>query len=125
MVLPNVSDKKVVDEDTIEELAKRDKDGEPLLGRLFGYYVDETPRLLGELERALAAKDKEACYDAIHQMKGSAAAMGANRVFTITEAALHICKTGSILEVDDLVGRIEEETDLYIRDLSVMLSEEQ
>lgn len=121
-MLPDVSHEKVYIQSTIDELLLREKDGRPLLRRLFEIYLEETPRLLEELEAALKAKDVEACYDAIHQMKGSAAAMGATRLYLTTEEALQLCRDGEILNVENLVERIESESDLYIREISEILS---
>ena len=125
--LPDVAGKPVIKQETIDELMPRESDGAPLLNRLFEIYLEETPRLLGELERKLEEKDAQGVYDVIHQMKGSAAAMGAARVFTLTQAALEICREGDgrqILGVPNLVACLEKETDLYVRDLSEMLSVE-
>ena len=114
-MLPDVSDKTALDESTVEELMQRERNGEPLFKRLFNIYLDETPTLLSEVESAMAAKDVERCYDAIHQMKGSAAAMGARRLFAITEAALELCRDDRVFEVEGLLKRLKEESDLYIR----------
>lgn len=123
-MLPDVSEMDVINQSTIDELMPREKDGAPLLNRLFQIYLEETPRLLEELEKAVAAKDAEGCYDVIHQMKGSAAAMGAVRVFTVTEAALHYSREGRLLEIENLVEAIESESDLYVREMSAFLGAE-
>lgn len=122
-MLPDVSNEVVYEKATIDELLLREKNGRPLLRRLFEIYLEETPRLLEELEVALAAKNKDDVYDAIHQMKGSAAAMGARKLFRLTEAALHLCGSGKILEVDDLVERIESESDAFVGEVSEVLNE--
>jgi HPt (histidine-containing phosphotransfer) domain-containing protein len=117
--LPDVSGSPVVKQENIDDLMNRDKDGKPLLHRLFSIYLEETPRLLGELEKGLAARDGTLVYDTIHQMKGSAAAMGAMRVYAITEAALELCRKEAVFEISDLVGTIEGETSAYMRDVSL------
>ena len=123
-MLPDVSNEVVYDEATVKELLLREKDGRPLLRRLFEIYLEETPRLLEELEVALAAKNEEDVYDVIHQMKGSAAALGARKLFRVTEAALSLCRDGEVLKVDNLVERIEDESDAYIRDVSEILNQQ-
>lgn len=121
-MLPDVSQIDVINQSHIAELMPREKeDGGSLLKRLFQIYVEETPRLLEELERALAAKDEEGCYDIVHQMKGSAAAMGATRVYAITEAVLHRCREGEGLDREGLVEAIETQTDLYISEMMQLL----
>ena len=120
-MLPDVTNEEIYIQATIDELLLREKDGRPLLRRLFEIYLEETPRLLEELEAALKARDVEACYDAIHQMKGSAAAMGARRLYVTTEAALQLCRDGDVLEVENLVERIETESDLYIQAITEIL----
>lgn len=121
-MLPDVSNEVVYDKATVDELLLREKDGRPLMCRLFEIYLEETPRLLEELEAGLASKSEEEVYDVIHQMKGSAAALGARKLFRVTEAALTLCRGGEVLKVDNLVERIEDESDAYIRDLSEILN---
>ncbi|MDQ8179769.1 Hpt domain-containing protein [Pelagicoccus sp. SDUM812005] len=121
-MLPDVSNEVVYDKATIDDLLLREKDGRPLLRRLFEIYLEETPRLLEELEAAIAAKNEEEAHDVIHQMKGSAAALGARKLFRITEAALSLSKGGEVLKVENLVERIEEESDAYIREVSEVLN---
>ncbi|EDY82901.1 Hpt domain protein [Verrucomicrobiia bacterium DG1235] len=121
-MLPDVSNEVVYDKATVDELLLREKDGRPLLRRLFEIYLEETPRLLEELEAAVAAKNEEDVYDVIHQMKGSAAALGARKLYRVTESALTLCREGKILTIPDLVERIESESDAYIRDVSDILN---
>lgn len=121
-MLPDVSKEKVYDQATVDELLLREKNGRPLLRRLFEIYLEETPRLMEELEAALAKQDQEAAYDALHQMKGSAAALGARRLFALTEATLPLCGDGAILQESDLVERIESESDRFIHAISEILS---
>lgn len=120
-MLPDVSEEVVYDKGTVDELMQRQKDGRPLLYRLFEIYLEETPRLLGELEEAVEAGNAEEIYDVIHQLKGSAAAMGARKLFRTTEASLTLCRNGKILEVGNLVERIESESDTFINEMSVLL----
>jgi len=121
-MLPDVSKEVVFDRETIDELLQREKNGRPLLMRLFEIYLEETPRLLEELEAAVAEKNPESIYDIVHQMKGSAAALGARKLFRVAEAVLPLCKTGEILEVENLIERIESESDVFINGVSEILS---
>ncbi|MDQ8186850.1 Hpt domain-containing protein [Pelagicoccus sp. SDUM812002] len=121
-MLPDVSNEVVYDRATVDELLLRQKDGRPLLRRLFEIYLEETPRLLEELETSFAAKNEEEVHEVIHQMKGSAAALGARKLFRITESALSLSRNGEILKVENLVERIEDESDAYIRDVSEILN---
>lgn len=121
-MLPDVSKKKVINLVAVEELSLREVDGQTLLGRLFDIYLEETPRLIGEVERAVEKRDPKRCYEAMHQMKGSAGAMGALRVYATMERALELCREGKIFEVEDLVERIEVETDRFIQELAAMLT---
>lgn len=120
-MLPDVSNEVVYDKATVDDLLLRQKDGRPLMKRLFEIYLEETPRLIEELETAFAEKNEEDVYDAIHQMKGSAAALGARKLFRITEAALSLCRGGEVMEVEDLVERIKAESDRYISEVSEIL----
>ena len=111
----------VVNRLATDELMRRVKDGEPLLSRLFSIYQEETPRLLADIEKGIISREEELVYDSIHQMKGSSAAMGATRVFALTEAALDLCKGGAVFELDRLAEALRVEVDLYMRELSIVL----
>ncbi|MBK1879973.1 Hpt domain-containing protein [Pelagicoccus mobilis] len=121
-MLPDVSQEVVFDKATIDELLLREKNGRPLLMRLFEIYLEETPRLLEELESAVAAKNPDDIYDIVHQMKGSAAALGARKLFRVTEAVLPLCKSGEVLEIENVIERIEDESDLFIAKVSEVLN---
>lgn len=121
-MLPDVSNEVVYDKATIDELLLREKNGRPLLLRLFEIYLEETPRLMEELETAVAARDADDIYDVVHQMKGSAAALGARKLFRVTEAVLPLCKSGEVLEVEGLVSRLEDESDAFIHGVSEILN---
>lgn len=121
-MLPDVSNEVVYDKATIDELLLREKNGRPLLLRLFEIYLEETPRLMEELETAVAARDADDIYDVVHQMKGSAAALGARKLFRVTEAVLPLCKSGEVLKVEGLVSRLEDESDAFIHGVSEILN---
>lgn len=121
-MLPDVSNEVIYDQSTVDELLQREKNGRPLLVRLFEIYLEETPRLLEELESAISNKDSDEIYDVIHQMKGSAAALGARRLFRVTEAVLPMCGTGAVLELEGLVARVEDESDAFVNAISGILS---
>ncbi len=121
-MLPDVSHLDVINQSHIDELMPREQEnGGLLIKRLYQIYAEEAPRLLEELRQALAAKDEEACGDVVHQMKGSAAAMGATRVFAVTEAALGLCREGKCLEIEGLAESIEAETEHFMRRLEALL----
>ncbi|MBC2604714.1 Hpt domain-containing protein [Pelagicoccus albus] len=121
-MLIDVSGEVVYDQTRIEELLLRDRNGRPLLRRLFELYLSETPRLLEELEKAIADKNGSDAYDVIHQMKGSAAALGARKLYLITESALPLCEGGKVFEIEDLVERIESESDTFVQAISEVLN---
>lgn len=120
-MLPDVSKLNIINRSTVNELMQREKDGEPLFKRLFTIYLEETPRLLTDLKASVASRDSESSYDTIHQMKGSAAAMGASRVYALTESALHSARDEGLFAEENLAGRIEAETELYIREATKLL----
>jgi HPt (histidine-containing phosphotransfer) domain-containing protein len=69
----------------------RDRNGQPLFKRLYSIFQDETPILIQNLDVRMMLMDVDSVYDAIHQMKGSAAAMGATRLYMLCEASLELC----------------------------------
>jgi len=120
-MLPDVSHEVVYDENAIAELLRREKNGRPLFNRLFEIYEEESARLISDLKTAFAQADAEEVEGVIHQMKGSSAAVGARKLFRITEAALSVCRAGKLSELDGLVDRIELETAAYIDKVSKFL----
>jgi len=107
----------VVAEETVSELLERDAEGSSLFEHLFEIYKEEYPELLQSLRDARAAGDSEACYEAIHQMKGSAAAMGAARVFALAKKAIELCRSKEILTRDDVGGILEGEMERYCEEM--------
>jgi len=103
----------IVEEKTVSELIGRDSVDDSLFDRLFEIYCEECPELLDELRTALAAQDPKDCYEAIHQMKGSAAAMGAARVYSLTKQAIKLCESKEIVNREDVVGSLEGQMIVY------------
>ncbi len=120
-MLPDVSDKELYSPSEIEELFRRQKDGRPLLCRLFEIYREESPVLLEELKEAFEAGDAEACGETLHQMKGSAGAMAASRMFSLCEATLSMCADGSVLKLDGLVERLRSESAAFVAAIEGLL----
>ena len=108
-MLEDIEGMPIVEERTVSELIGRDSEDDSLFERLFEIYVEEYPELLRELRAALSAQNPSACYEAIHQMKGSAAAIGAARVYALSEKAIKLCESKEILSEEGVVEILERE----------------
>jgi HPt (histidine-containing phosphotransfer) domain-containing protein len=70
-----VSAEPVIDDKTYAEL--RETMGADFIGELIDTYCDETPRLVAELQQALARADAETFRRTAHSIKSSSASFGA------------------------------------------------
>ena len=116
-MLEDIEGMPIVEEKTVSELVGRDSEDDSLFERLFQIYVEEYPELLRDLRNALSAKDSNACYEVIHQMKGSAAAIGAARVFALSEKAIKLCESKEILSQKGVVEILEGEMAAYCEEI--------
>ena len=70
-----------------------------LLREIARLFLDDTPRLLADIQKAIAVRDAQALASAAHALKGSVANFGAE---TVLRAALRLEKMGSAGDMNDL-----------------------
>jgi HPt (histidine-containing phosphotransfer) domain-containing protein len=61
----------------IEDAKKRVDGDTDILVELFGIFLDELPRMMADIRRAVAGRDAEALEHSAHSLKGSAANLSA------------------------------------------------
>ena len=62
-------------------------------------------------------------HEVIHKMKGSSAAMGADRIYALTTEGVLVCRSeGEFLDLDGLADLLGEEYTLYCREAKRLLS---
>ena len=100
----------------------RQSEGESLFPKLFEIFRDESPKLLAQIEASFRDRDAEAAYEAIHQLKGSSAAMGATRLLELSQVALELSSDNRIFGMPELVERIRAEVAAYEACISDLLA---
>ena len=75
----------VLDTDRLDELAEMGVEALPLIQRAIDNFVDGSAETLDVLRRALARGDAELVRSTAHQLKGSAANLGAVRVAELAQ----------------------------------------
>lgn len=123
MINLEYEDKPIINQSSVQELLVRQSEGESLFPKLFEIFQDESPRLLSEIGAGIETRNVEGTYDAIHQLKGSAAAMGASRLFELTQGALEYASDERVFDIPSLLERIREEVNAYEAAVAAMLSD--
>jgi HPt (histidine-containing phosphotransfer) domain-containing protein len=85
-----------------------------LLSELVGIFVDDGPKRLQAIRAALTAADAQQIEHVAHNLKGSAAILGATRLQTAALALEDAAHDGHTEEGPDLVAQIAREMDRVI-----------
>jgi HPt (histidine-containing phosphotransfer) domain-containing protein len=85
-----------------------------LLSELVGIFVDDGPKRLQAIHAALAEADVQQIEHAAHNLKGSAAILGATRLQTAALALEDAAHDGHTEDGPDLVAQIAREMDRVI-----------
>ncbi|MGH9886126.1 MAG: response regulator, partial [bacterium] len=94
---------------TLAELrGMRRKDGRTMLDRLLELFEEGTPRLLGDLKKAIARGDDEAAGFAAHALKGSALGLGALAVAELAGQLEAAARAGTLGEKGTTLSDLEQ-----------------
>jgi HPt (histidine-containing phosphotransfer) domain-containing protein len=78
----------------LDEMRRMEAEGMPgLAARLVRVYLENSQRLLGELQAAMASADAEAVRRAAHSIKSTSANIGANRLSQLARSLEHAAQT--------------------------------
>ena len=80
-----------------------------VLGELLRAYLDDTPRLLQDLEQAAAAGDTAALGMTAHTLKSTSASMGATALAALCEELGHKLRSGAAADRREHCARIAAE----------------
>jgi HPt (histidine-containing phosphotransfer) domain-containing protein len=97
----------VIDPSTFAEL--KANVGADFIGELIDAYLEDTPRLLFELQQTLAQQDALAFSRAAHSIKSSSASLGALQFSAQAKELEMIGKAGDLTAVDEKVKQLEGE----------------
>lgn len=96
----------VLDMDSLNELRSLLDDG---LDELLQEYLDDSQRLLGELESAAEAGDREALITHSHALKGSSGNLGVAAVYRRSEALERDLREGEVADVMERVSVLKQD----------------
>jgi HPt (histidine-containing phosphotransfer) domain-containing protein len=83
--------------------------GDDYIGELIDAYFEETPQLIGQIERAYGSGDADAFRRAAHSLKSSSASFGAIQFSARAKELEMIGKEGSLAGVSDKVASLKED----------------
>ena len=118
MAIPDLDAFPIYNKTTVDELSARMSEGESLFPKLFEIFQEESPKLIAEIKASFEARNVTDAYEAIHQLKGSSAAMGATRLYELTQGALELACDDRIFSVPNLIQRIQKEVTDYETSIS-------
>jgi two-component system, sensor histidine kinase and response regulator len=85
-------------------------EGEPdLIVELIDLYLEDAPRQMAVMQKAIAVADGVSLKRAAHSLKGSSANLGARRLAGLCEELEQMCRAESFQEVMAQLARLEQE----------------
>ena len=123
MPVPDLTNIEPINEAHVRELQEQVVGVGSLFNRLYSIFESEVPELIAELRELLPKGVHADIHEVIHKMKGSSAAMGADRIYALTtEGVLECCSEGEFLDLDSLADLLGEEYTLYCLEAKRFLS---
>ncbi len=117
MPLPDISNLAPLDDERLRELKEQTPQDSSLFNRLYALFEIEGATLIKDIVESLAVGDRSAVHEAVHKVKGSAAAMGASRIYALVSASIDICRAdGDLGQLSGLPSILEIEYASYLKD---------
>jgi HPt (histidine-containing phosphotransfer) domain-containing protein len=80
-----------------------------LFEEFIGFYQEDYPRLLKELQEAVKQRDGEAIHHASHKLKGLVVSLGATDVAAAASALERMGRAKDLSEAEETLARLETE----------------
>ena len=123
MRAPDLTNIEPINEAHVRELQEQVVGVGSLFNRLYSIFESEGPELIAELRELLPKGVHADIHEVIHKMKGSSAAMGADRIYALTTEGVLVCRSeGEFLNLDGLADLLGEEYTLYCLEAKRFLS---
>ena len=123
MRAPDLTNIEPINEARVRELQEQVVGDGSLFNRLYSIFESEGPELIAELRELLPKGVHADIHEVIHKMKGSSAAMGADRIYALTTEGVLVCRSeGEFLNLDGLADLLGEEYTLYCLEAKRFLS---
>jgi len=123
MRVPDLTNIEPINEAHVRELQEQVVGVGSLFNRLYSIFESEGPELIAELRELIPKGVHADIHEVIHKMKGSSAAMGADRIYALTTEGVLVCRSeGEFLNLDGLADLLGEEYTLYCLEAKRFLS---
>ena len=96
----------IIDEKTFDEL--KQMSGAEFINELIDTFLDDSPRLIEEMESALKVNNVDSFRRAAHSLKSNAATFGANELFALAKELEMLGKENKLNETADRLKPLEE-----------------
>ena len=110
----------VIDKTTFDELKQMSGGG--FINELIDTFLEDAPKLIGELKSALAANNTDSFRRAAHSMKSNAATFGASQLAELAKELELLGKENRLHETGDRLKSLEEAVESACEELKGMKS---
>lgn len=97
-------------------------DDPELLREIVGIFLEDCPRMVEEIGRALSAADAEGVRRAAHTLKGSVSVLGAMALAAAAKKIEESARAGDLDTAADAFARVEEEAKRLVPVLEELLA---
>lgn len=110
----------VIDEKTFAEL--KQMSGAEFINELIDTFLEDSPRLIEEMESALKVNNVDSFRRAAHSLKSNAATFGANDLFALAKELEMLGKENKLTETGDRLQALQESYESVREELSELRS---
>jgi signal transduction histidine kinase/DNA-binding response OmpR family regulator len=113
----------VIDSSVIEDIRKLGSRNSDLLGRVLQTYLQEAPKILDQIQMAIASSDYELLRAQAHALKSSSGNVGAKGVMDLSRQLEAKGKAADGLELDEMARQLKHEYSLLRDALNKIMAE--
>jgi HPt (histidine-containing phosphotransfer) domain-containing protein len=110
----------VIDEKTFAEL--KQMSGAEFINELIDTFLDDSPKLIEEMESALKVNNVDSFRRAAHSLKSNAATFGANELFALAKELEILGKENKLTETGNRLKALQESYESVLKELSELRS---
>ena len=110
----------VIDEKTFDEL--KQMSGAEFINELIDTFLEDSPKLIEEMESALKTNNVDSFRRAAHSLKSNAATFGASELFALAKELEILGKENKLNETGDRLRALEEAYESVRKELSELKS---
>jgi len=110
----------VIDEKTFAEL--KQMSGVEFINELIDTFLEDSPRLIEEMESALKVNNVDSFRRAAHSLKSNAATFGANDLFALAKELEMLGKENKLIETGARLQALQESYESVRKELSELRS---